>query len=407
MAGTGESGTRTFLVAGGILAIFCGFLLFLVIPAHLLLLPVILGTGVMIFVAVFMIRTPGPVIPEEPVPDPSFPGPGTADEPALMPGNPYYRRSPLGYRVAALIAGWLVLSFFWYEIWPRMSKNIPVPLPLIGFQLILLVGFCRMLWRCRNLPPAMDGLRQSMGRTGTALNAVIPLLWEGFGVYIVAAIILNGGLAVLLIAASDGILSINFTGANGFIVFLLFAFGNLLIFALVLLRMEWVWHEPAKGNGTAQAGAPGTSPGTPDPATRYAVMTILALVFTALFFAVPLLAFSTGIIGPEAHDREIYLVVERADPGHVTVTLAGGKDAGTLVALVAEEYEKIEPSYFDQGKDDRQFITEMQVGPKTGTVPLANGTRFSVVGQCNSTCIVTVDGYFSDGKRQRFYNAVV
>jgi len=407
MAGTEGSGSNTVLVAGGILAVFCVFLLFLLIPAHILLLPIILGVAILMVVAIFFGRAPATVTPKGPDPAPSPPRPGNEDEPAEMPETSYRQRSPLGYRLAALIAGWFVLSFFWYEVWSRLSKNIPVPLPLIVFQIILLFAFCGMLWRCRDLPPAMDGLRQATGRTGSALEATFTALREGFGVFIAAAILLNGGLAVVLIAAADGILSINFTGANGFIVFLLFAFGNLLIFALVLLRMERVWHQPAGGDGTDLAGAPGTPPGTPDPATRYAVMTVLAFVFTALFFVVPMLALSTGIIGPEAHDREILLVVERADPAHVTVTLAGGKDAGTLVALVAEEYEKIEPSYFDQERSDRRFITEMQVGPKTGTTPLANGTRFSVVGLCNNTCIVTVDGYFSDGKRQRFYDAVV
>lgn len=407
MAGTEGSGTNTVLVAGGILALFFVFLLFLLIPAHLLILPIILGVGVLIFVAVFLIQAPVPVTQKGPDPASSPKGTGTDDEPAVMPENPPGGWSPLSYRIAVLIGGLFVLSFFLLEIWPRMSKNIPVPLPIIGFQLLLLFGFCSGLWRCRNLPPAIDGLRQVMDRTGSAMNAVIPLLRNGFGVYLIAAVLLNGGLAVLILAAADGIVSINFTGANGFIVFLLFAFGNLLIFALVLLRMERIWHQPAGGDGTAPADAAGTSAATPDPVTQYAVMTVLAFVFTALFFAVPMLALSTGIIGPEAHDREILLVVEREDPAHVTVTLTGGKDAGTLVALVAEVYEKVEPSYFNQQRSNRRFITEMQVGPKTGTTPLANGTRFSVVGLCNRTCIVTVDGYFSDGKQQEFYNAVV
>jgi hypothetical protein len=407
MAETGKTDTSTILVAGGILAIFCVFLLFLLIPAHHLLLPVILGTGILMFVAVFLTRAPGPVTPEGPVPEPSPPGPGTSDAHTGVPESPAGRQSPLGYRVAALIGGWLVLSFFWYEIWPRLSNNNPVPLPLIGLQLLLIFGFCSMLWRCRKLPPAMEELRQAMGRTGSAMNAIIPLLRNGFGVYIIAAVLLNGGLAVLILAAADGLLSINFTGANGFIVFLLFSFGNLLIFALVLLRMERVWHQPAGGDGPASADSPGTPSGIPGPATRYAVMTILALVSTALFLAIPMLALSTGIIGPEAHDREILLVVERVDPAHVTVTLAGGKDAGTLVALVAEEYETIPPSFFDQRKSHRRFITEMQIGPKTGTVPLPNGTRFTVVGLCNSTCTMDIHGYFLDGKEQEFYNAVV
>ena len=171
--------------------------------------------------------------------------------------------------------------------------------------------------------------------------------------------------------------------------------------------MERIWHQPAGSDGTDPADAAGTSSATPDPVTQYAVMTVLAFVFTALFFAVPMLALSTGIIGPEAHDREILLVVERADPAHVTVTLAGGKDAGTLVALVAEVYEKVEPSYYNQQRSNRRFITEMQVGPKTGTVPLPNGTRFTVVGLCNSTCTMDIHGYFLDGKEQEFYNAVV
>ena len=120
------------------------------------------------FVTVFLIRAPGPITPEGPDPEPSPEGPGSADEPSVMPENPAGRWSPFGYRLAVLITGWFVLSFFWYEIWPRVNNNNLVPLPLIAFQLILIFTFCSMLWHYRNLSPAMEGLRQATGRTGTA-----------------------------------------------------------------------------------------------------------------------------------------------------------------------------------------------------------------------------------------------
>jgi hypothetical protein len=321
--------------------------------------------------------------------------PVTPERPGPQPPDPFW------HRVATLGFGVLVLWYFLNDIWPMYQAGIPVPLPAQAVMALLLLILCGMIWKARSLPPATGRMHRIRYESVTTTGEVCRLLSGPLRPFIVAGVTLNGGIALVLLLARSRIIDFNVAHANGFILFMVYTCGNLLLFAAALVYLERGGYVLSGNEMAAFCGKPD---GPPLLVKKDSVLTVLSLGFTALYFLGPLLAFGTGIIGPETHDRDILISVVRPDPSTFVITFLGGRDAGTLVGLEASESAETGRYSFRSGAEQK-VIAGGYLGSEKGTIPLETNRTITWSKPCPNRCTVEVTGYFSDERHQIFYNA--
>jgi len=309
----------------------------------------------------------------------------------IPPPNPFW------FRIFTLGFGLLAASYFLYEVLPLIETNTAVPLPVTGIMALLILFFCILAWRARSLPPAAGEMQRVCCETATATGLVVSLCSGPLLPFVLVTALFNSGIALVLVLARDQVIDLNLAHANGFILFLVYTFGNLLILAAALLYLERAGYLPVGENIAGLSATAGDSPGM---ARNRNALGIIVCGFTALYFMGVMLAFVLGFVGPETHDYDLLVTIDTPDPRTVMVTYLGGKDAGKLVGLEASAgYMKaagtpIDPPY-------REVIAQGFLGSQKGTEPVLVNRTITMNIKCPGSCTVEVIGYFSDGRYQK------
>jgi len=413
MAGTDGSSFESILVIVGIIAVFLVFLLTLVVPFHEIMMPVLLGVAGLILLCFYLgnyhyVNTPGTgssggrpagikrdkngILKKEPETPECPPGPGVPSSSASV------SRAGLGLFVLVFI------GFFYYEIFRRLVLGDPIPRSALIIQAGLVLLIYPVYRGFRYLDPAPHRENGDPGGMTIFLKWLAGFLFANFTRYITAGVLLNGSIALVIWLANRKTIDLDLVHEHGFILFLIFAFGNLLIFALVLLHLDKVGSQPLADDGSIMPVLPGTPAKYLNPKLGTVIMGILMFGFLAAFFAVPMLALGFGYVGPETHEREIIVTVERPDTTTIMVTYEGGRDAGMLVELSAYESVKPEWSLFRKRQREKT-LTSSSIGSETSKIPLPIGSYVTLNASCPGKCRLEIFGRFSDGKYQKFYDA--
>ncbi|NMB78665.1 MAG: hypothetical protein GYA23_06170 [Methanomicrobiales archaeon] len=306
-------------------------------------------------------------------------------------------------RKGLILFGLFILAFFFFRIWKQSIQGETVPetdIFILGILLMLLYLYYRGY---RYLKPAVG----ESGK-GSRLENLIGFIGElfrffkgNFAGYILAAILLNAGIALVLYLAMNRIITLDLTKSAGFLLFILFAFGNLMLFALILLRLEYIKKHPLSESGVVLPAPPGT-PGfylTPQAGTF--MMGILMIGFLIAFFAVPFLAAdlvfndnpSQKSSIPE--NKKINIVIGNTDPSKVIVHYYEGEDSDRLVFLEAMIYDQ-----------NSTLLDRSVLGSEREISPLRD-SQIVFSGVFPERSRIIVRGHFTDGTNQIVHESLL
>jgi len=207
--------------------------------------------------------------------------------------------------------------------------------------------------------------------------------------YLLAGIILNALLGLTIVLAGEKIITIDLTKSAGFVLFLLFAFGNLLLFALIMIRLDRISSQPPFDDDRMVPVVPGTAKRYLNPRLSTMISGMLMFVFLIAFIAVPFVAIDYIFEHNPSPAKEVNITVEHSESSQFTVIHNGGKDAGSLLLLEAGIY----------GPDGR-LIKRSYLGSDTSLTPISIGQKIVFIGSFPEGSGVSVSGHFSDGERQ-------
>ena len=140
----------------------------------------------------------------------------------------------LGGGILPFIA--FVIATLWYEVWRPVSSGavssgsvLPVSAALFLASGLYIGIFCSLRW------PAGCSVWHAANAV-QALAGAAGFTFRSFRGAIIAAVLLNTGIATIVILAARNSLDIDLMHAGGFFLFLLFASGNFLILAMILVK---------------------------------------------------------------------------------------------------------------------------------------------------------------------------
>lgn len=296
-------------------------------------------------------------------------------------------------RKGLLLIGAFICSFLYFEIWRRYIAGQSIPgsvyITLIALFFIAFLYFLTYLY----LKFCYTTKKYSSGNLVIFIHEfliwLLSFFFRNFNGYILAAILLNGSIALVVLLAANKIIDLDLLQLTGLVLLLVFFLGNCLIFALVAMKLHKIEGQPMVEDW---AKVPKT-PGGPQEYLNAGMGTIILQIFMVGFIVavcvVPFLAIDYVVDMSLAPTKDISITVEHPEPSQVAVVYNGGKDAGSLVVLEASIYN--EKGYLIE----RSFL-----GSDTSISPIKIGQRINFTGSFPAHPRVRVSAHFSDGKKQ-------
>jgi hypothetical protein len=297
-------------------------------------------------------------------------------------------------RKVLILFGTLTVAVVFFEIWMRYIHGQPIPEYVLFIQFaLILTAYCYYRIYKRMKYGTWDaGLTPVQIATiiGKFFLLVFRFFTHYFGKYIAVAILFNGCLALVVLLAGTNTIQLDLSHTYGNIVFLVYGFGNLVLFALVMLKLERLGRQPVSEEGNPSPDTNGSSKYFWHPRWSTTMMAVLIAGFLVAFFAAPILAVEYIKAGSQTPDKVINVTVDQSDPSQVIVMYNGGKDAGQLILLEAEIYDP-----------KGEYITRSFLGSDTSITPISIGQRMTFSGPLLEGSKVIVSGHFFDGKKQQ------